>query len=676
MSDRKARVYLFRDGLGWWLAAFCLLALAGCGGGGSSSSSPAEAPVEAVQEGVFLDAPVSGLRYQTASQSGLTEAGGIFRYRAGESVAFFLQDLPLGQASGAALLTPIELVPGAQDETHPKVTNLCILLQSLDEDGDPDNGITLSEPVRQAVEGRSINLDQPTEQFTQDPEVTGLLDNLNARGVFTVSGSRNLRTIEEARRHFRTSLANRDRDGDGFSPSQGDCNDRNAEMHPGALEVCGDGLDQDCDGADLACFPDEPRTWYLDADGDRYSAGSPLTAQERPGSDYFEASQLLAISGDCDDRNAGVHPGAAEICGDGIDQDCSGADPACPPVERSFWYRDRDGDRYGDGTVTEAATRPGSSYFAAGDLLATAGDCNDTSAGVHPGASEICGDGIDQDCQGGDLACPPVERTLWYRDRDRDGHGDGSVTEAATRPGSSYFAAGDLLATSGDCNDTSAGVHPGASEICGDGIDQDCSGADLACPPPVTSSWYQDGDGDGYSSGTTLAAGSRPAGGFFSAAELVATSGDCNDASSGVHPGATEICGDGIDQDCSGADLACPGGETAFDSRLRELISAYRAQNGLGQLAFDGHLHDLAQEHSTYMYNNRDMNHDGFTDRFNRSGYRTCVENVGWNYPTPEAMFEGWRTSSGHNTNMLNSRIGWAGVSRVGAYITFFACGM
>ncbi|HEY7746440.1 MAG TPA: putative metal-binding motif-containing protein, partial [Desulfuromonadales bacterium] len=520
MVNRKARVDLFRDGFARWLIALCLLVLTSCGGGGSSSStsspspspSPPDTSAATVQQGVFLDSPVSGLRYQTATLSGLTGAGGVFQYRAGETVSFFLQNLPLGQAPAGAVLTPIEMVPGAQDKTHPKVTNLCILLQSLDEDGNPENGIILSATVRNAVGARSINLDQPTEQFTGDPEVTGLLEVFNGPGVLAAEGGRKLRTIEEARQHLRATLANLDRDGDGFSRNQGDCNDRNAEVHPDALESCGDGLDQDCDGADLACFPDEQRTWYLDTDRDRYASGSPLTALERPGADYFEASQLLAISGDCDDTDAGVHPGAAEACGDGLDQDCQGGDLTCPPADLSLWYRDRDGDRHGDGTVTEAATRPGSSYFSAGELIAASGDCNDTNAGVHPGAAEVCGDGLDQDCQGGDLTCPPEERLLWYRDRDGDRHGDGTVTEAATRPGSSYFSAGELIATSGDCNDTDAGRHPGAAEVCGDGIDQDCSGTDLAC---------------------------------------------------------------------------AAGGESSFDSRLRELISTYRGQNGLGPLAFD-----------------------------------------------------------------------------------------
>ena len=118
-----------------------------------------------------------------------------------------------------------------------------------------------------------------------------------------------------------------------------------------------------------------------------------------------------------------------------------------------------------------------------------------------------------------------------------------------------------------------------------------------------------------------------------------------------------------------------PEGESDFESGLRDLISDYREENGLGRLAFDAHLHDLAQEHSENMQTSGVMSHDGFTERYNRSGYRVCMENVGWNYPSPEAMFDGWRNSAGHNANMLDSRIDWAGGSRVGAYITFLACG-
>ncbi|MFZ0131306.1 MAG: MopE-related protein, partial [Desulfobacterales bacterium] len=92
------------------------------------------------------------------------------------------------------------------------------------------------------------------------------------------------------------------------------------------------------------------------------------------------------------------------------------------------------------------------------------GDCDDTKSSIHPGAMEICGDGIDQDCNGADLTCPE------NIDNDRDG-----FTE-----------------NQGDCDDTKSSIHPGATEICGDGIDQDCSGVDLTCPENI------DNDRDGY----------------------------------------------------------------------------------------------------------------------------------------------------------------------------------
>jgi len=105
-----------------------------------------------------------------------------------------------------------------------------------------------------------------------------------------------------------------DDDSDGFTENQGDCNDNNDNIHPGATEICNDTKDNDCDGyadcddpdclSDFACKP------CTDYDHDGY---------------YSESGCGTAL--DCNDNNANIHPGATEIIDDGIDQDCDGKDP-------------------------------------------------------------------------------------------------------------------------------------------------------------------------------------------------------------------------------------------------------------------------------------------------------------------------------------------------------------
>lgn len=86
----------------------------------------------------------------------------------------------------------------------------------------------------------------------------------------------------------------------------------------------------DCDDSDANEYPNQ--TWYLDGDGDSYSDGTTNTEScERP-VDYYLASELTATSGDCNDDNLNINPGAIEIPSDGIDQNCDGSDQLLGPI--------------------------------------------------------------------------------------------------------------------------------------------------------------------------------------------------------------------------------------------------------------------------------------------------------------------------------------------------------
>jgi hypothetical protein len=299
----------------------------------------------------------------------------------------------------------------------------------------------------------------------------------------------------------------------GYVVRGGDCDDNNPAVHPGADEQCGNGVDEDCNGSDAPCT----KLWMRDLDGDGY--GDVRVTQYATDRPHGFTDRI----GDCDDTNANVAPGMDEVCGNGIDDDCTGGDAECP----SIWYADADGDGFGDAATTmEAFDRPAG-------YVDSSTDCDDSDANVHPQAEEVCGNDIDDDCEGGDTQC----LTDWFRDRDGDGFGDATIKQRAVEKPDRF------VARVGDCNDTRANVNPDAEEICGNGMDEDCDGQDAVCPTP----WYRDADEDGYGDPDDMQeAVSQPDG-------YVEESGDCRDDDASISPAAEEVCDDGIDNDCDEA---------------------------------------------------------------------------------------------------------------------------
>ena len=128
-----------------------------------------ENPTEEPNIGVFKDAVVGGLYYETATQSGYTNEKGEFLYNNEELVTFKVGNIVLGQTEAKALVTPMDLVKtGNSEVTNPEAKNIAAFLQTLDSDADHHNGITILDEVVAAISVSNIDFSAPIEPLLAD----------------------------------------------------------------------------------------------------------------------------------------------------------------------------------------------------------------------------------------------------------------------------------------------------------------------------------------------------------------------------------------------------------------------------------------------------------------------------------------------------------------------------
>jgi para-nitrobenzyl esterase len=156
--------------------------------------------------GIFVDSAVEGITFKTETMSGETDVHGRFTYVPGETVTFSIGGIVLGTTTVKPVITPVDLVTGAQDENDPAVTNITRFLITLDEDNNPDNGITISPELNAALAGISVNFNQDPFLFAQDAEILEVMKIENKLYNTDDSQERTICSVQDAQDHLGNTI--------------------------------------------------------------------------------------------------------------------------------------------------------------------------------------------------------------------------------------------------------------------------------------------------------------------------------------------------------------------------------------------------------------------------------------------------------------------------------------
>ena len=417
-----------------------------------------------------------------------------------------------------------------------------------------------------------------------------------------------------------------DADNDGYKTCQGDCNDNNPAVNPGSAEIC-DNLDNDCntltvDGSQESWYDQQTTCGIGACSGnlgiltceagvqkntcDTLQGAQDEICPNQQGIDYDCNGELVNcnancdvdgdgykpllgapwyclfyFTGDCNDNNANINPGASDSLCNGIDNNCNDAvddeyvstptscgvgecsvagnvicsngeeidtciagTPSlevCDSLDNNcngavddqvgpLFYLDSDIDEFGDTNIVVQSCVAPSGYISNND------DCNDNNNAVNPNAFEIC-DGIDNNCVRGIDENGVCGESIYYCDNDND-----SFISSIPSGSCNTFncVPNECIQNSGnDCNDNNVEINPGKAEICNN-IDDNC---DSQIDEGVQSIFYQDADLDGFGNVNIISmACTLPAG-------YAINNTDCNDNNVEINPGKAEICNN-IDDNC------------------------------------------------------------------------------------------------------------------------------